>query len=437
MQKPIPVLRDPTADPVYLAAAVVDSLIQPLPVGTAYFIGVVVITMMTGRLVQCKGSLARAALPFVLQFEWGWHRVERAMERGKVSLDGLFERAGTWCTANLAVEPVRLGPHEREVVPVDSSTIARLRATGRTALLGKGYCHRAGRAVRANIVAVATKVVMIHGVRVGLVQRVRFGASCQEAVAQVFAALPPSPVKRLIAVDAGIATQEQFAAATDQDALVGRLRRNCKLRGAPPPSPPGKRGRRPQHGAVLHPGAAQPEEAAVEDFTRPSEKGEVRVRRWQTFHFEESPTMILDVVRIDDPAYKRPLLIGITATELTTTECEQAYGHRWPVETNFFVAQDTAAMEMPRAWTEQAVARRIGLALLVGSVLKALAAVGEPLAIGPWDHKPERSAGRLANYLDLHAGKFAALALRGVAPRNYRKIPKSSHIKDLPDKAAA
>jgi hypothetical protein len=422
---------------VYLAAAVVDSLIQPLPAGTAYFIGVVLITMMTGRLVQCKGSLARAALPFVLHLHWGWHRVERAMERGKFSLDALFDRADAWCLANLPVEPVQLGVQKREVVAVDSSTIARWRATARTALLGKGYCQRAGRAVRANIVAAATHVVRIAGVRVGLVQRVRFGTNCQEAVAAVFAALPPSPGNRIIAVDAGIATQEQFAEATAQEALVGRLRINGKLRGVPLPSPPGKRGRRPKHGAVLHPGAAQPEGVPAEDFTRPGEKGEVRVRRWNTFHFEEAPTTILDVVRLDDPAYKRPLLIGSTATELTTAECEQAYGHRWPVETNFFVAQDTAAMEMPRAWTKQALERRIGLALLVGGVLKAIAAGCDPLAMGPWDRKPERSAGRLANYLDLHANKFAAFALRGVAPRNYRKIPKSSHIKDLPDKEAA
>jgi len=131
MPKPSPVLRDPTADPVYLAAAAVGSLIQPLPAGTAYFIGVVLLTMMTGRLVHCKGSLARAAFPFVLHLQWGWHRVERAMERGKFALDALFERANEWCTANLAGEPVRLGPHEREVVPVDSSTITRWRATTR------------------------------------------------------------------------------------------------------------------------------------------------------------------------------------------------------------------------------------------------------------------------------------------------------------------
>ena len=309
--------------------------------------------MMTGRLVQCKGSLARAALPFVFHLKWGWHRVERAMERGKFSLDDLFDRADTWCVANLPVEPVQLGVHKREVVAVDSSTIARWRATARTALLGKGSWHRAGRAVRANIVAAATRVVWIAGVRVGLVQRVRFGASCEEAVAAVFADLPPSAVPRLLAVDAGIATQKQFAAATARDALTGRLRINCKLRGAPPPRPPSQRGRPPTYGAVLHPGAAQPEVVSDEDFTRPGEKGEVRVRR-NTLHFEEDHTTILDVVRINDPAYPRPLLIGSTATELTTAESEQAYGHRWPVETNFFVAQDTAAMEMPRAWTARA-----------------------------------------------------------------------------------
>lgn len=436
MPKPNPAPRDPTADPVYLTAALVASLIQPLPCGTAYFIGVVLITMMTGRLVQCQGSLARAVLPLVVHLRWGWHRVERAMERGKLCLDALFDRAFEWCLSNLAVEAVRLGPQQREVVAVDSSTIARLRATARTALLGKGYCHRAGRAVRANIVAVATSVVLINGVRVGLVRRTRFGASCQEAVEQVFHDLPPTPNKRLLVVDAGIATQEQFAAATDQDALVGRLRINCKLRGAPPP-PTGKRGRPPVHGAVLHPGANNPEVEPDQDFTRAGEKGEVRVRRWNEVHFEEFPTTVLDVLRIDDPTYPRPLLTGTTTRELGSGEFEQAYGHRWPVETNFFVAQDTAAMEMPRAWTEKAVERRIGLALLVGSVLKALAAVCEPLAIGPWDRKPERSAGRLANHLDIHATNFSTLALEGVEPRNYRKIPKSTHIKDLQDKVAA
>ena len=145
---------DLTADPVPLAAAAVHSLIQTLPAGTAFCIGIVFIVMMTGRLVQTKGSLARAVFPFVAHLRWGWHRVERAMERGKWSLAAVFDSAHDWCLANLPVEPVCLGEAQREVHAIDSSTIARLRAGQRLALAGKGYCHRAGRAVRAVTVQV-------------------------------------------------------------------------------------------------------------------------------------------------------------------------------------------------------------------------------------------------------------------------------------------
>lgn len=436
MKEITPISRDPSTDPVYLASAAVSSLIQSLPSGTAFFIGVVLIVMMTGRLVQSKGSLARAVLPLVVHLRWGWHRVERAMERGKVSLDALFDRAFVWCLTNLPVEPVRLGRDQREVLAIDSSTIARWRSGARLALAGKGYCHRAGRAVRANIVAAVTSVVLIAGVRVGLVRRIRFGTSSEEAVEKVFHDLPPRASHRLIVVDAGIATQDRFAAATEADALLGRLRINCKLRCAPPP-PSGKRGHPVWHGPVLHPGAALPEVEPTEEFTRPGPNGDVRVRRWNDLHFQESRQTILDVLRIDDPTFPRPLLVGTTARELTTEELVSAYPYRWPVETNFFVAQDTTAMEMPRAWTEKAVERRIGLSLLTGSLLKAIAAVTGPLAIGPWDRQPMPSAGRLANYLDIHLTNFSALALNGVEPRNYRVIPEITHINDLQQPKAA
>jgi hypothetical protein len=157
------------------------------------------------------------------------------MERGTFSLDAMFDRASDWCLAPLPIEPVRLGREHREVNAIDSSTMARLRAGPRLAWAGKGSCHRAGRAMRAHSVAALTAVVMIQGVRVGRVRRTRFGPSGQDAVARVFAALPPTPGKRLLVVDAGMATKEQCAAATDQDALLGRLRINVKLRCAPPP----------------------------------------------------------------------------------------------------------------------------------------------------------------------------------------------------------
>ena len=129
------------AQPVYLAAQVVNTLSRGLPVGTAYCIGIVLITMFTGQLIHHQGSLARAALPYVVQLRWGWHRVERALERGKFSLDGLFDQAFSGCLESLSITPVRLGNEQRTGHALDSSTIVRLRAnTKRCALLGKGYC---------------------------------------------------------------------------------------------------------------------------------------------------------------------------------------------------------------------------------------------------------------------------------------------------------
>src|SRR5215471_15308062 len=164
MRNPTLIPPDPTTDPVYLTAAAISSLIQTLPSGTAYGIGVVLIVMMTGRLMQYKGSRARAVLPFVVHLQWGWHRVERAMERGKFQRDALFDGAFQWCADQLEVEVVRLGELEREVISLDSATMARLRwQVGRAELLGTGYWHRAGRAVRGTIVAAAVSIVMIRG----------------------------------------------------------------------------------------------------------------------------------------------------------------------------------------------------------------------------------------------------------------------------------
>ncbi|MGH9900645.1 MAG: transposase [Pyrinomonadaceae bacterium] len=413
-----------------MAASAIHNLIRTLPAGTACFIGIVLVTMFTGQLVQHRGSLARAALPMVVHLRWGWHRTHRAMARGQLSLDSLFDGACTWCVAHLPVEPVRLGSRHRTVHAIDSSTIARLRAGERCALLGQGYCHRAGRQVRANVVAALTTVVLIRGVRVGRVRRTRLGLSSAEAVAQPFAALPESDEPRLFSVDAGIATPDQFRAATERDALVGRLRQNVSVRRAAKPRRKGQRGRPPVHGPRLHPGARRPEGHADEETRIIVEGREVRVRRWNNVHFARAPQTILDVVRVDDPAFKRPLLVGTTARELTTAEIREAYRHRWPVETNFYVAQGSCAMEMPRAWSERAVERRISLALLSGSLLKAIAAGCEALPMGPWDRKAVGSAGRLANYLDIHASNFVALALRGIVPGKYRKIAEAKETAD-------
>ena len=136
-------------------------------------------------------------------------------------------------------------------------------------------------------------------------------------------------------------------------------------------------------------------------------------------------------MRVDDPKYDKPLLIGSTARELKTVEFLQGYQCRPTIETNFYVAQDSAAMEMPRAFAEVSVKRRISLALLAGSLLKAIAAKCEALSLGPWDSKPQATAGRLASYLNLRIGNFADVVLKDIAPRNYRKNSSTTESKNL------
>ena len=422
----------PTAESVYLAASAINNLIQVLPTGTAYFIGVVLVVMLTGQLAQAKGSLARAVFPFVSHLKWGWHSCQRALERGALCLDTFFDLAYQWCLQELEAEVVCLGSQAREVQAVDSSTIARFRARKRLEAAGKGYWGRAGKAVRANIVAAVTSVVIINGVRLGLVRRTRFGDSCEAAVAQLWSQLPGGARKRLLVVDAGIASKEQFAQATTQDALLGRLRINGKLYcPAPASQQKRQRGRPRLHGQVLHPGWEKVEVEPAEELWIEGEQGPIRLRRWNQVHYQEYPTVEFDIVRVDDPAFDKPLVIGSTARELSTAEFLQGYKMRSTIETNFYVAQDSAAMEMPRAFVEKAVTRRISLALLAGSLLKAIAAKSAPIAIGPWDRKPQRTGGRLAHHLSQRASIFAELALKGIAPRNYRKNQNDKVAEDL------
>jgi hypothetical protein len=47
-------------------------------------------------------------------------------------------------------------------------------------------------------------------VRVGLVRRTRFGASCEEAVARVFEDLPPAQGKRLLVVEGVFFSQRRL-----------------------------------------------------------------------------------------------------------------------------------------------------------------------------------------------------------------------------------
>jgi hypothetical protein len=422
--------REPKTEAVYLAARALKRVVKPLSKATGYWVIVILVTMMTGRLVASKGSLARAVQPLVWGVKWGWNRAHRAMERGKIKIDEMLEQMNEWCMSNLEVEEVKMGIYQREVIAVDTSTIARLRSSNKLELGAKEYWTKIGKAVKCNVVAVASKIVIIKGIRVGLSYKVKMACSAESAIEEVFGELRETPRKKLILVDAGIATKEEFSKATEKEALLGRLRINQKMRCAPIKIK-GRRGRPPLHGDIIHPGRNVVEVKEDEIIVLDSPEGKITVRRWNNLHFEKHPKVKIDVLRVDDPKYKKPLVVGTTARELTTEEFYASYPMRWPIETLFFVGQDSCAMDCPRAWTKNAIESRVGLSLLASSLLQSIAASCEVIAIGPWDTRPTASAGRLAKFLDLYSHSFLELSLEGLPLRNYSKIKNTGFFNNL------
>jgi hypothetical protein len=270
--------REPKTQAVYLAASAMKRVIKPLSKATGYWVIVVLVTMMTGRLVESKGSLARAVHPMVWGVKWGWHRAHRAMERGKVLVDEMLVQMEEWCKENLELEEVRIGKYQREVIAVDTSTIARLRSSEKLGLKAKEYWTKVGKAVRCNVVAVASKIVMIKGIRVGLTHKIKMTNTGESAVEEVFTELRKTANKKLILVDAGIASKEEFSRATEKEALLGRLRINQKLR-CEAIKIKGRRGRRPVHGAIIHPGRTVVEISEDEKLLKQSADGEIEVQK--------------------------------------------------------------------------------------------------------------------------------------------------------------
>lgn len=352
--------REPKTEAVYLAASALKRVVKPLSKATAYWVIVILVAMMTGRLVASKGSLARAVQPLVWGVKWGWNRAHRSLERGKIKIDEMLEQLNLWCMSSLEVEEVKVGLYQREVIALDTSTIARMRSSSKLELAAKEYWTKVGKAVKCNVVAVASKVVMIKGIRVGLSYKVKMACSAENAIEEVFTELRKTARKKLILVDAGIATKEEFSRATEKEALLGRLRINQKMRCAPIKIQ-GRRGRPKTHGEIMRPGRDVVEVKEDDKIIKQSAEGEITIRRWNNVHFEEHPKVKIDVLRVDDPKYKKPLLVGTTARELSTEEFYASYPMRWPIETLFFVGQDSCAMDCPRAWTKNAIESRVGL----------------------------------------------------------------------------
>jgi hypothetical protein len=92
------------------------------------------------------------------------------------------------------------------------------------------------------------------------------------------------------------------------------------------------------------------------------------------------------------------------------------------VETLFYIGAETTATSIPRAWTEQAVERRIGLS---GLLLKAIAAMGKRLAMGPGTRSHSRVPGGWLTTWRFTSRHYRHLPSRGSKRETTAKIPRT------------
>jgi hypothetical protein len=177
--------REPKTQGVYLATSALKNVVKSLSKVTVYWRVIILVTMMIGQLVANKGSLARAVQPLVWKVKWGWNRAHRSLESRKVLIEEMLEQANLLFMNNLELEEIKLGEKQRQVIALDTSVIARMRSGKKLGSEAKEYCTKIGKAVKSNVVAVASKILMIKGIRLALPQQIKMTKSGESAVEEV------------------------------------------------------------------------------------------------------------------------------------------------------------------------------------------------------------------------------------------------------------
>ena len=104
------------------------------------------------------------------------------------------------------------------------------------------------------------------------------------------------------------------------------------------------------------------------------------------------------VIAIDHPDYKQPLLLGYTVRVKPRT-LYQMYKDRWPIEQIPLAAKQMLGFHRQFVHAPESCQRLPELALLAGSILTYLAAIMPPIPTGFWDRHPAATPGRLRRVL--------------------------------------
>lgn len=415
----------------YRILALIEQMVTVAPKGTALGLSDVISAMFSGYFIESGGAVTPAVEAFLhreikaeKEREARTRRAAKAITYGSYNLSELMNKLRDIVQAEGNWKPILAQGYR--VTSVDFTPFRRIAVKK---LKAKAYVSDANRAVSAVPVGMIASVGEVDGQRIALLKNATVADLTvndeQAHKKKLYKQVAKGLAKDEIAVlDAGFGLTGAIEANISQCLI--RLAKNCtfgKTAGKIPERASNK-GRTPtQYKAkIVRPLARKhgdkiiPATEADEICTIIDESGrEIEMHIWNKVYFLERHLkditdkrkkkklrhIPLKVMAIYDPDYDEPLLVGTPLLSLKPEAARQIYIARWPVEGlpqagkyilsggggTHYVHHPTAMKRVPI------------LSLILGSLLKYVAATLPPFRTGFWDRAVKPTYGRLLRHL--------------------------------------
>lgn len=384
--------------------AVLDKLLEGLPIGTNLAMMHVFWALLSGQLLPSRGALFPALKAIGLE--------DDGIRRGWTAVN-----SGVWHTITLIAQWSKhveglpeWQQHEYEgYKPVVADVTAFWRPTLKNCP-SKHYHPAAGRALPAVIFGVVGKVGEINGQRLALPQAFERVHPKDSSERRLWKNILKNIKKTLLAdeivvVDAGVKVSDLQEAEIEQYEL--RLASNFTARRNVLADYCGV-GRMPVYGELIRP-LARTHKGKVIAATAPDEiqsweeKGHIlRAEIWRTMVLPdcvpEACNHTFDIYAIYDPDFETPWLLA-TPVVLKPISVRNIYKDRWPVEQIPLSAKQMIGSHRQFVHAAEMIQRLPEQALMAGSILSFLAATAPATPTGFWDRKPKRTPGRFRRTL--------------------------------------
>jgi len=389
----------PTA--VQETIAVLELIVQAVPIGTNLGLLYMLWAMMSGSFLSSRGAIFPALQ--ANDFDEGqMRRSWSALRHGSWTIEKLI---GWWRDYVLSEGEWQGNRYEGyRPLAVDWTAFWRPQLKGWG---GKMYNSLANRALPGVGFGVVVDVGHVSGQRLPLLHHVlrvddkdisekQLKKSTLNWVAGVL------DKDGIAILDAGVKISQCQEA--DIERYVLRLARNCTGRRNFLPER-NQRGRPREKGDLVRPLArtrkgnviAASEPDLQQSF--PWQEREIQVHGWQdlvTSDLKPDPDHgTFDIWVFYDPAYHDPLLLA-TNVVLKPESVFALYLDRWPVEQVPLAAKQMIGLHRQFVFAPQSCQRLPELALLAGNILTYLAAVLPPMPTGFWDQHPKKHQGACA-----------------------------------------